>query len=129
MGNGSGLVLVALMLFAAKHFIADFLLQNAWMQHGKGAYGHPAGLTHAAIHMVGSLPALGVLALSPIAAGLLILGEGIVHYHIDWAKETMSKRLGLGPGQTGFWALFGADQFLHQMTYLGMIAIALGVLA
>ena len=122
-------VLVALALFAAKHFIADFVLQTARMRGGKGQYGHPGGLAHAGLHMAASLPALAVLGAGLPAMLLLVVFEGLAHYHIDWSKEYLTRRLALGPGQRGFWVLIGADQFLHQLTYLAMIAAALAMRA
>jgi len=118
-----GTVLLALALFALKHFLADFVLQPPWMTRGKGQYGHPGGFAHAAVHMAGSLPALIVLGAGPLAALLLILAEGVVHYHIDWTKETLTRRFAPDIRRAGYWVLLGADQLLHQLTYLAMVAL------
>ena len=121
----TGMVLLALTLFAAKHFIADFALQTEGMVRGKRVYGHPGGLAHAGVHMLGSLPALAVIGLAPVAMLLLVVAEGVVHYHIDWGKEGLAHQLGANPQNRLFWFLIGADQFLHYLTYIGMIVIAL----
>ena len=120
-------MLLALTLFVVKHFVADFLLQSAWMRKGKQIYGHPGGMAHACIHMLGSVPALAVLGLSPVFVFLLILAEGVVHYHIDWTKEALNRHFGVDTLQRRFWVLIGADQCLHHLTYLAMTAIALTV--
>ncbi|MCC6006645.1 MAG: DUF3307 domain-containing protein [Rhodobacteraceae bacterium] len=125
MQSEPGMIIAALVLFALKHFVADFVLQTGWMVQGKGRYGHPGGLVHAAIHVVGSVPALVVLAVAPSLFLLLLLGEGIVHYHIDYLKEGITRRLGVGPADKAFWVLLGGDQFLHHATYLAMVAIVL----
>lgn len=121
----TGTVLVAFTLFAAKHFVADFALQTGWMFRGKGVYGHPGGLAHACVHMLGSLPALAVMGLAPLAILLLVVAEGIIHYHLDWGKEGLARRLGTSTQDRLFWILIGADQFLHYLTYIGMIVIAI----
>ncbi len=121
----SGMLLMAMTLFAAKHFVADFALQTRWMLRGKGIYGHPGGVAHAGLHMLGSLPALAVLGLAPIAILLLVLAEGILHYLIDWGKEQLTQRLGTSPQDRKVWLLLGVDQLLHYLTYIGLIFIAL----
>ena len=50
----------------------------------------------------------------------LILAEWVAHYHIDWAKGRWSDRTCHTPADAGFWRAMGADQALHQMTYLAM---------
>ncbi len=120
--------LIALAVFQIKHLVADFLLQTPYMFRNKGTYGHPGGLAHAGLHGVLSLPALWVLGAGPAAALMLVLAEMVAHYHIDWAKEQLGRRLGTTPEQARFWHLLGADQFLHQMTYLALLmaAVTLG---
>jgi len=125
MDTGTQAALLALALFATKHFVADFLLQTDWMHRGKGVYGHPGGLAHAGLHMLGSLPALLILGSGPLVLLLLMMGEGLVHYHIDWTKEALTRRFRTNPAHRPFWLLLGADQYLHHLTYLAMTAIAL----
>lgn len=121
----SNTIILALALFALKHFIADFVLQSNWMVQGKGRYGHPGGLAHAAIHMAGSVPALLVLGAPPGVLVALVLFEGLVHYHIDFSKEVIARRLSVGPSDKAFWVLLGGDQFLHHATYLAMVVVML----
>lgn len=124
-GLDPSLVLLALAAFQLKHLVADFLLQTPWMLANKGRYGHPGGLAHVAIHLAATLPILlwlgpGVWAI----AGLLVL-EAVVHYHLDWAKERLTRHFGVGPDRAGFWTLTGLDQAGHQLTYLAMLALLL----
>ena len=37
--------------------------------------------------------------------------------------ENVSKRYRLGINQSLYWAVFGADQLLHQLTYAGILAV------
>lgn len=117
--------LLLLVLFQLKHFVADFVLQSERMQRDKGYYGRASGVWHALVHVAGSavilLPAFGPAA--PVAA--VLIGEGVAHYHIDWAKERLSRRLRLDGASPGFWRLLGLDQMAHQLTYLAMIGAVL----
>lgn len=56
----------------------------------------------------------------------LILGlvDSIIHYHIDWAKMNLNAKMGWGPKtHEEFWWLLGIDQYLHALTYIGLIAL------
>lgn len=110
-----------------KHLIADFLLQTRYMLAGKGRYGHPGGLMHAGLHAALSLLLL-LLAGVPLRWALLIAAlEFAVHYHLDWSKDRWITKSAATPGDARFWRALGVDQFLHQLTYLAMIAAALAV--
>ncbi|WP_323766022.1 DUF3307 domain-containing protein [Marinovum sp.] len=122
-------LLLLLLGFQAKHLAADYLLQTPFMLSGKGRYGHPGGLLHATIH--GGFSA-GLLALAGLGAGAitaLALAETVLHYHLDWGKERWLRRRGLTTAAPQFWMALGVDQFLHQLTYLALAALALGLSA
>lgn len=114
-------LLTALILFQIKHFAFDFLLQPAYIWRNKGTYGHPGGILHALGHMIGSVPALLVLTASLPVILVILLIEGMLHYHIDWCKEQMATRWNLSFQDPRYWYLFGFDQLLHHLTYVGMI--------
>lgn len=119
------LVLAALLVLQAKHFVADFVLQSPYQFLNKGKYGHPGGLLHAGIHALGSTLAFFVLAPSWLLGGAIVIGEFVAHYHIDWMKERTTRvRQWVFP-QAEFWWAFGADQAFHQATY----AVIAGLLA
>lgn len=106
-----------------KHFLCDFVLQTTYQAENKGIYGHPAGLTHVAIHGLGSAPLLAMDALPPGLVAAVIAVELVVHYHIDWFKQGLGTRMGWTPDDQAYWIAFGADQFLHYLTYLGMTLV------
>jgi hypothetical protein len=112
--------LTLLTLLLMKHFVCDFMLQRKYQYLNKGSYGHPGGLLHAAIHIVG---AFGVLApfIDPILALKLALLDGLVHYHIDFAKSNVNRKMELQIQHNQYWALLGFDQLLHQLTYVGIV--------
>lgn len=110
-------------LFQAKHLICDFILQSRYQYRNKGKYLHPGGLLHASIHAVGSIGPVLLLTNDWRFAAYVIGGEWLVHYHTDWLKEQITRRRKLSFDTALFWAIFGADQFIHQMTYVVMIAM------
>lgn len=113
-------ILVIITLLFTKHFIVDFPLQNKFQWSNKGTYLHPGGLLHATLHDIGTWLCFAWYA--PHAAGYLALIDGVIHYHIDWAKMNLNKRLGWGPTtHEQFWWLLGLDQFLHALTYIGLV--------
>ena len=118
-------VLIALLLLQIKHFIGDFVLQSARQSRFKSGYGHRAGLEHAGIHAVLTLPCLLGVGVALTSAVIAAAAEFVVHYHEDWLKERIIYRAGLTSGDQGYWLAFGADQLVHQLTYLAMIAVLL----
>ena len=115
-------VLVLLLLLQTKHMVADFFLQNAYIIQNRRFYGHPGGLLHVAIHLVGSLAALAIVGTAPLTLAGLLIAEAVIHYHLDWSKDNFVARRGLTPRDSVYWYATGIDQFLHQVTYLGMAA-------
>ena len=113
-------LLLALLLFQLKHFVCDFLLQSYATISKKGIYLHPVGLAHAGIHAIGSLPALLVLTHAPTPIIELMAAEFVVHYHVDWLKANVDKWFKLDTTKYAYWAIFGADQLAHQLTYIAM---------
>jgi len=105
-----------------KHFIVDFPLQVRYQWSNKGTYGHPGGALHALLHCIGTF--LVLVLFTPVhTAILLAFADGVIHYHIDWAKMNLNKKLGWGPTtHEEFWWLLGLDQFLHALTYIAVVA-------
>ncbi|HET9936076.1 MAG TPA: DUF3307 domain-containing protein [Methyloceanibacter sp.] len=118
------LALAAVAVLMVKHALADFYLQTRYQYLNKGTYGHPGGLLHAAIHM--ALTPFVYLVLLPgslLLAGSIALGEFLVHYHVDWLKEQILRRNELTTQTPGFWHALGADQLIHGLTYLVIVAV------
>ena len=113
-------------LFCTKHFIVDFLLQRPYQYLNKGIYGHPGGIVHASLHVVGTIVVIyGFLLDNPWIVLGIAFGDGIIHYHIDWAKINTNKVFGWTCDKSPqFWYLMGFDQYLHYLTY---ILIVLGL--
>jgi hypothetical protein len=117
------LVLGALVLLQVKHFICDFAIQTPYQFLNKGIYGHPGGLIHAGLH-AGTGALVFFIITPPLGLGIaIVIAEFVLHYHIDWLKEQTVKRRQWAFPHAEFWWAFGFDQFLHQFTYLGIVAV------
>lgn len=131
MDYGVQVSVLMFLLFQIKHLVVDFFLQNRYpyMWQNKHKFFHPGGWLHAGSHAVASLP---ILALFPpvrveeclLAALVLCAAEMVAHFFIDLTKM----RIGIMTGwkcntHPAFWNLLGVDQFLHQVTYVIMIAM------
>lgn len=113
-------LLALLVLFQLKHLVADFVLQNSYILENRRHYGHPGGLLHAALHVAGSALAFAAVGGAPTVVAVILVVEGLVHYHIDWAKDSYTHARGLTPRDGAFWRAIGLDQCLHHLTYLAM---------
>ena len=122
-GDKTYLVLLVLLVLITKHLVFDFFLQSINQIRNKRIYGHPGGLLHAAGHAAGTSLAFFIIT-PPIGVGAAILiGELIIHYHLDWLKEVIGFRMKLQMDQKVFWMAFGIDQWLHHLTYLGIALV------
>ena len=120
------LLLMALLII--KHFICDFPCQTMWMASNKGTYGHLGGLAHAAVHMLGTFVTFLVFSqiteiffMPGLFLGMIIL-EAAIHYHTDWFKMFLNKKMNWHPESScEFWHSLGVDQLIHYLTYVGMV--------
>jgi hypothetical protein len=117
--SAAAITLAVLGYLLLKHMIADFVLQTQFQYANKGRYGHPGGLLHAGIHVALTLPLLFALLGSYVAViAALAVAEFVIHYHIDFTKEQITRRFGLTTTTHAYWILFGLDQLAHNATYL-----------
>ena len=117
------LIVAAIGLLETKHLAGDFFLQSKRQLQCKGIYGHPMGMLHSFIHVVGSCAVFLILPATIAVGTALIVGEFLLHYHIDWGKEQLGSRFKLNITQNHYWRLFGIDQWLHHLTYLIYIVV------
>jgi hypothetical protein len=120
-------ILLLLALLQVKHAICDGPLQTLRMVKEKGFYGRRGGLEHAAIHGAGSFIVLVLFGIAIVPAILLAAAETIVHYHIDFTKESIVRHRGWTQDDPQFWWALMADQMFHHFTYLAM-AYAIAVM-
>jgi hypothetical protein len=112
-----------------KHFICDYPLQTMYQLRNKGTYLHPGGIIHSGLHALFTTSSF-VLVPPGVALGFaIVIGEFLIHYHIDWGKEQIIKRRGWVAAGREFWWAIGADQLLHHLTYVAIGAILVATLA
>jgi hypothetical protein len=117
------IALVGVLILLFKHLVFDFFLQTSYQYQNKGIYGHPGGILHAGLHALGTTPVFLWIAPSMALAAVIVIGEFIVHYHIDWTKEQVVKRMQWTLDNAQFWWALGVDQFLHGATYVAIVAL------
>jgi hypothetical protein len=115
-----GAILAVLAALQIKHFIFDFVLQRPYsFFQNKGVYGHPAGIIHAGLHGLGSIPAILIMPPGFWIGAAIVVGEFIIHYHIDWTKEQVNRRHKLNAADQSL--ALGIDQLAHQLTYVAIL--------
>jgi hypothetical protein len=117
----------ALFAFQCKHFLCDFVWQTQRQVQTKGIYGHLGGIEHAGLHALTSLPAILILTRAPAAIAAVVIVEFIVHYHVDWTKARIDRVKALSVQDSVYWVYFGLDQLVHQLTYLGIVAVLISL--
>ena len=110
-------------MLEVKHFLFDYPLQTAYQLNNKGTYGHPGGILHSILHALGTSTAFLIITPTLAIGAVIMVGEFLLHYHIDWSKENGMRRAGLNAKNRGFWWAIGADQLLHHVTYVSIAAI------
>jgi hypothetical protein len=121
MGHATALALWALLALQVKHFLCDFVLQTAYQVRTKGIYGHVGGFIHSGLHATLTVPALLIFGASLPAIAIVAVLEFLIHYHTDWSKAQIDERYQWGFSNQRYWMLFGADQLIHQLTYLAIV--------
>lgn len=121
------LAVVLFVLLFTKHFIFDFLVQGPFQYENKGKYFHFGGILHSGLHAVGTFLAFcAVFKVSAILVHLMLI-DFLVHYHIDWLKVKLNTWLELNPDNKKFWWLLGLDQYLHYLTYAGLVLVMINL--
>ncbi|MEM1131192.1 MAG: DUF3307 domain-containing protein [Pseudomonadota bacterium] len=126
---GTSLALLVVLVLQIKHLVADFGLQSRYILDNRRIYGHPGGLVHVGIHAAGTLIVLVPFGFPFLWVGAIIVGEALVHYHLDWAKDNLVAHYKLDTASKGYWILLGSDQALHQASYLliAWLLVSIGV--
>ena len=120
-----GLVIGLLVWLQVKHFAADYLLQTPRMIAGKGHFDRPGGYVHAAIHVIGTAPALIYAGLGGGLVAVLLAGEFAVHFLVDHLKALQARLRPESPASARFWAMHGADQLAHHLTYAAILFVVM----
>lgn len=117
-------------ILLCKHTIVDWFLQNEWQYKNKGNFKHPGGYFHAFLNVFGSSMSIIIfififnvtLSVSLPVIFLLLFGEFVSHYLMDWTKVNICKKYHWTPTTSEkFWYITGFDQFIH-LSYLVFFA-------
>ena len=128
--GGIRIALLAMAYLLIKHCIADFILQTEKQRRTKGDYGAAGGITHALTHVAMTAPVFLLLPSIGVAAiAVLLTGEFILHYHLDWGKEQINRHQGWSTSDTAFWWALGVDQLGHGLTYIMLLWLAFSIIA
>lgn len=111
-------ILILLSALFTKHLFLDFVYQPLYQFQNKGTYGHLGGILHAGQHILGTSIILVFFVKSWFVILALLLGEFIIHYHMDWFKMWYNKLKGYTPNTYRFWLWLGIDQYIHSLTYI-----------
>ena len=120
--------LFLVLLLQIKHVLCDGPLQTTDMVLAKGIYGKPLGILHAAIHAAGTFAVFAATGSGWKLAILFAAMDFALHYHIDFAKEAITRRFGWSVSVPYFWWMIAFDEFLHHLTYLAFVAYSQGLL-
>jgi hypothetical protein len=124
-----GLLIGLLVWLQVKHFVADYLLQSPWIIGGKGHFDQPGGYVHAGIHIAGTAPALIYAGIGGGLVALLLVAEFVIHFAVDHLKALQSRARPQAPTSARFWAMHGADQLAHHLTYSAILFVVFRALA
>lgn len=119
MEYGTTICTITLMfLLVTKHLICDFYLQTEEMVKRKGTLFDLVGFSHSAIQGAGTFVCIIWFVNSFNEAVFLSIVDTILHYVIDFIKMNF----GCPDIRTRkFWNHIGLDQYLHYLTYIGII--------
>lgn len=120
-------LLVVFTILQIKHFICDYPLQTHYQLNNKGIYGHPGGIIHSAIHAIATMTVFIVVTPTLALGAAIVVGEFLVHYHVDWAKDQFIRHKGYDVKRDQFWWAIGADQMVHQLTYVAIAGVLVGL--
>jgi hypothetical protein len=126
-------ILILLVAFQLKHFLADYPLQTPYML-GKFKGGKEWILplsAHSCIHAVFTLLiCVGYTVYRGEASKLvwmLPIADYVVHFIVDRVKASPNLLGRFKPHQPYFWWALGADQAAHHLTHYVIIAILVGM--
>ncbi len=107
-------------LLNLKHFICEYILQDEHIFKARFRYGSINSFVHTLYHAFGTMVA-GLLLKFDLALIVgLVLIEAVIHYHIDWAIAHFGAK---SYKDKKYWQWFGAEEFLHHITFILMILL------
>nr|MBX2886468.1 DUF3307 domain-containing protein [Granulosicoccus sp.] len=87
----------------------------------KNRYLSTGAFFHSLLHAVLTGLLLWWFDLGFRAIAILAGMELLIHYHLDWGKALFVRRNDYTYKDNVYWWALGIDQFLHQLTYVGIL--------
>jgi hypothetical protein len=117
------LIILVLLLIQLKHFVIDYVVQSDSAQLRKSNYFDHWSIVHSVTH--GAATAVSFIIVfpsEPILAAAMGFLDVFLHHHIDYAKTRIEDTKNPIISVRYLW---GVDQLFHQLSYLGLLLIAL----
>lgn len=114
-------ILLLITLLTIKHAFADLFLQTLHYSNNKNQYISTAH-RHYAEHGVLTL-IICLFFASPMMAVAVALFDYVCHWHIDFAKDRLLKKINVQRGTKQFFKIQAFDQMLHYLTYAAITFI------
>ena len=114
---------ITFLLLCVKHFIADLYLQALYIKPSrKWIYLDPKAHRHALHHAILSAVVFLLCWGWWWLAAVMLMVDYVTHWHIDWAKTCIARRLGWAEAThpRGYWFLQTTDQIIHFVIYFVM---------
>ena len=112
-------IFIILALLFIKHWYIDFVDQTNEEVAQKGNYLAWQGLKHSIKHGLATFLILFLATdVTHVDAMALGLVDFLIHYHVDWFKMRFGEK---DSTKNAYWIWFGADQLMHQLTYITVI--------
>ena len=111
-------ILLLFFLFFTKHYIVDFILQTIQQVRTKGIWAHPVGFSHSLEQGIWTAVIL-VFWVDFSFAVMFGWIDVCIHYIVDYCKMRFGSR---DMQEKSYWIQMGLDQYLHYLTYLGLIS-------
>lgn len=124
----AGTVIALFAWLEIKHFVFDYVVQTPYQFRNKGTYGHLGGVLHSGLQALGTIPVFFIVPTGWLMAVTIVIGEFVVHYHVDWSKEQSLRRMKLTTTDAWYWRIYGIDQLAHHLTYVVIVALLAGVI-
>jgi hypothetical protein len=123
------MILILLVVFQIKHFVADYLLQGKYMLgkfNADWSFFKPLA-AHAGVHSGFTFIITGALVgfWPGLALGLF---DGVTHFVTDRIKAGPKYFGKYQKDQKEFWWALGFDQMVHHLVHYIIIAIVIGIL-
>lgn len=123
-------ILLLLLAFQLKHFLADYVFQTKYMLGKfKGGLSWVLPLSaHAGVHALFTTLIVMYFTLMPVFALLAALFDFLVHFAVDRIKASPGLLGRFNPQQKAYWVVLGLDQTLHHLTHYIIIICVVAVL-